>query len=205
MLNTEKQTKQLSVTTLVTFILFSPILGFAEDHSHHHVDMSAGLTRNVVEYKIPEIKLVRADGVPVTFLSDVNDGKPVFVNFIYTTCTAICPVMTHTFSEFEKKLGVDKHKVHLVSVSIDPEQDTPKRLREYSKQYDAGKNWIFYTGTLDASIAVQKIFSVYRGDKMNHFPVTLIRTDPNQPWIRLEGFATPDDLLNEYKKIASTK
>jgi len=85
----------------------------------------------------------------------------------------------------------------MVSVSIDPEEDTPARLTEYAKRYHAGAQWSFYTGTLQASQLVQRTFDVYRGDKMNHTPVTLFRAAPGQPWVRLDGFATPDMVLGE--------
>lgn len=182
--------------------------GAAEDHSHHQPPQAAAkkeYSRTTADYRLPHVRLVRADGKRVEFPADIDDGRPVFVNFIYTTCTAICPVMTQIFSAFEKKLGADSAKVRLVSVSIDPEQDTPKRLAEYAKQYSAGSGWTFYTGTVEASIAVQKGFAAYRGDKMNHTPLTLIRPAPGKPWVRIDGFATPDDLMREYRQIAAAK
>lgn len=181
--------------------------GAAEDHSHHGGPQPGGATysRSTVEYRLPTVKLVRADGKRVDFPADIDDGRPVLVNFIYTTCTAICPVMTHIFSAFEKSLGADRARVRLVSVSIDPEQDTPKRLAEYAKQYDAGPGWTFYTGTVDASTAVQKAFAAYRGDKMNHTPLTLMRPAPGKAWVRIDGFASPDDLMREYERLVHSQ
>lgn len=180
--------------------------GAAEDHSHHHGPRPAAHTsysRSTVEYRLPTVKLVRADGKRVDFPADIDDGRAVLLNFIYTTCTAICPVMTHILSAFEKKLGAESGRVRLVSVSIDPEQDTPERLAEYAKRYDAGPGWTFYTGTVEASAAVQKSFAAYRGDKMNHTPLTLIRLAPGKGWVRIDGFATPDDLMREYRSLVS--
>jgi protein SCO1 len=94
--------------------------------------------------------------------------------------------------------------VHLVSISIDPEHDTPARLSQYAKQFGAGPDWNFYTGTHAASIAAQRAFNVYRGDKMNHGPVTLVRTAAGRPWVRLDGFATPDQLLAELRDTVAS-
>lgn len=161
--------------------------------------------RSAVSYAIPDLKLVRSDGARVTLEKELNDGRPVLLDFIYTTCTTICPVMTQTFAEVQKRLGADAAKVKMVSVSIDPEQDTPARLTEYAKRYQAGAQWSFLTGTAQASIAAQRAFDVYRGDKMNHSPVTLFRAAPGQPWVRLDGFATPDAVLGEVRTQIAQK
>ena len=110
-----------------------------------------------------------------------------------------------TFAQVQSKLGSDRDQVRMVSVSIDPEQDTPGRLREYAKQYRAGPQWQFYTGTVQSSIAVQRAFDAYRGDKMNHTPVTFLRAAPGRPWIRIDGFATPDEIVREVRQLVVAK
>ena len=174
----------------------------AADHSHHHVPAAAGgakaaYARSVADYRLPALKLVRADGRRVDFPADMDDGRPVMLNFVYTTCTAICPVMSQIFSATQSRLGPAALGLRMISVSIDPEQDTPKRLAEYAGQYVSGPQWTFYTGTVEASTAIQKAFAAYRGDKMNHTPLTLLRAAPGKPWVRLDGLATPDDLVRE--------
>jgi subtilisin family serine protease/cytochrome oxidase Cu insertion factor (SCO1/SenC/PrrC family) len=155
--------------------------------------------RTTASYRVPDVALVRADGAHVTLRRELDDGKPVILNFIFTSCAAICPVMTQTFADVQRRLGDER--VHLVSLSIDPEADTPARLGEYAKKFAAGAQWSFYTGSLEASIAAQKAFDVYRGDKMNHAPVTFLRVAPGQPWVRLEGFAAAEDVVAEYRRL----
>jgi protein SCO1/2 len=145
--------------------------------------------------------LVRDDGLKVQLAREINDGRPVLLNFIYTTCPGICPLMSQVFSQFQARLGDQRDKVHMISISIDPEQDTPRRLREYAKQFGAGSQWQHYTGTVDASIAAQKAFNAYGGDKMSHDPLTLMRAAPGKPWVRIVGFATSEDLLQQYAHI----
>jgi protein SCO1/2 len=91
-----------------------------------------------------------------------------------------------------------------MSISIDPEQDTPTRLTEYARKFHAGPEWQYYTGTLAASIAAQRAFDVYRGEKMRHTPVTLLRSAPGKPWLRIEGFVTPDELLDDYRRLVAS-
>src|ERR1700730_5449912 len=170
-----------------------------DPHAAHHQEQDAlpVVIRSVVNYPVPAIRLMRDDGKNVTLIDELNDGRPVVLNFIYTTCTGICPLASHIFSQLQHKLGADRDGVHLVSISIDPEEDTPARLRDYARGYLAGSSWQHYTGTMAASIAAQRVFDVYRGDKMGHTPVTLVRSAPGTAWVRFDGFATADLLLQE--------
>ena len=125
------------------------------------------------------------------------------MNFIYTTCTGICPISSSLFQQLQKKLGKEVEKVHLVSVSIDPEEDTPPKLREYAKRYKAGPTWNHYTGTVEASISIQNAFNVNRGNKMSHDPVTFVRAAPGKPWRRIDGFPSSDELLHDYQEMTA--
>lgn len=175
-----------------------------DSHAHHHF-MMPETKRMESEYAIPPVMLVRDDGKSVALADELNDGRPVVLNFIYTTCNAICPVTSKTFSKLQDELGADRDRVHLISISIDPEQDTPAKLAAYAKKYDAGPEWRHYTGTREASIAAQRAFDVYRGNKMNHSPVTFLRAAPGSPWIRIEGFATAQDLLGEIRDMLASR
>ena len=165
---------------------------------------AATVSRLSVSYEPPAVSLVRADGKSVSFPRELDDGRPVLLNFIFTTCSSICPLTSRTLEEFQLKLGSEAAKLHMMSISIDPEQDTPARLREYARKFHAGPEWHYYTGTVAASIAAQKAFDVYRGEKMSHTPVTLMRSAPGKPWLRIEGFVTPDELVDDYQKLLAS-
>ena len=179
----------------------------SDPHAHHHMMMQQQRITSMsqVNYDVPPVKLVRDDGRAVSLADELNDGRPVILNFIYTTCTTVCPVTSHTFAQFQEMLGEERNKVHMISISIDPEQDTPERLAAYARKYEAAPQWHFYTGTNEASLTAQRAFDVYRGDKMNHSPVTLLRTVPGKSWLRIEGFASAEDLLHEYRALSSVE
>src|SRR5262249_43086904 len=165
--------KPLAVVLVAAGVVVGPASAFAHDadaHAHHHHAMPE-TTRSVANYVVPDVKLVRDDGANVELSRELNDGRPVVLNFIYTTCTSVCPLTSQTFADLQLKLGTARGRVHLVSISIDPEQDTPARLHEYAHKFDAGPQWQHYTGTVAASIAAQRAFNAYRGGKMNHAPV----------------------------------
>ena len=161
-----------------------------------------GYVRTLANYTIPDVKLVDADGTGVPLRTTLAD-RPVILNFIFTSCGAICPVMSRIFSQVQTALGPEREKVRMVSISIDPEQDTPAVLKAYADKYGAGPQWEMLTGSLKDSIAVQRAFDVYRGDKMDHLPVTFLRAASGKPWVRLDGFASAADILHEYRQLTS--
>lgn len=179
----------------------------APDHSDQMSMAEDGASRTVVksmaDYVVPDLQLVRDDGKRVSLLREMNDGRAVVLNFVFTTCSSFCPLSSQTFSMFQSKLGSDRKRVHLMSISIDPEQDTPARLREYARKFDAGPGWQYYTGTEAASLEAQRAFGAYRGDKMSHTPLTLMRAANGKTWQRIDGFVTPDELLSEYHQLAA--
>jgi protein SCO1/2 len=181
----------------------------ADPHAHHHMMMMGEsmrrAQRTTADYKLPDVQLVRDDGVSVPLAKALDDGRPVAVEFIFTTCTTICPVMSRVFARLQEKLGGDRDRVQLVSISIDPEQDTPARLAEYARRYHAGPGWRFYTGTTEASVAAQRAFDAYRGDKMDHTPVTFLRAAPGRRWVRIDGFATADELARELHELVAAR
>ena len=105
----------------LAFLAFAPA-GFASQYE-----------RSIEELTIPDVVLVNQNGDRVRFKSLLECDKPVVVDFIYATCTTICPVLSAGFSAMQKKLGPDSQDVQLVSITIDPENDTPKVMKEYLK------------------------------------------------------------------------
>jgi len=161
------------------------------------------VSASMVSYRTPAISLTREDGKTVLLARELDDGRPVLLNFVFTSCPSICPLASQTFAEFQRRLGPEAAGVHLMSISIDPEQDTPARLLEYARKFHARAGWQLYTGSLEDSVTAQRAFDVYRGNKMSHTPVTLMRAAPGQPWLRIEGFVTPDDLVQDYRRLVA--
>ena len=148
-----------------------------EHHDHHHRAMTDSYQRSSASYTIPDVRLVDTDGAQVALRDGLGGDEPVMLNFIFTSCTAICPVMSATFMQVQEALGDERRKVRMVSISIAPENDTPARLKEYADRFHAGSQWRMLTGSVEDSIAVQRAFDAYRGGNMNHAPVTFLRAD----------------------------
>lgn len=173
-----------------------------EQHAHHQPRDVFFSTAN---YPLPDVSLVREDGRTVLLKNELDDGRPVVLTFIFTSCTSICPLVSQTLSQLQGELGPDRDRIHMLSISIDPEHDTPARLRQYAMQFGAGPEWHHYTGTVAASAAAQRAFNVYHEDKMDHGPVILLRASPGKPWLRVEGFATADELMHAYRDLVASR
>lgn len=198
----------LAVASLVGWASVAPAQAWAHDSADHARPAgrvvwpsSSGYTRSERAYAIPDVVLTDSDARPVRLRDLLEANEPVMVNFIFTTCGTICPVMVKVFSEVPAKLGADAQKLRLVSISIDPENDTPARLKTYASEYAGAARWKFLTGRLQDIHAIQRAFSSYRGDKMNHEPVTLLHGARGNSWVRIDGFASAADLASEYRKV----
>lgn len=175
--------------------------GAATDGSMQKVSAEAvGYKRSVKEYQIPDVVLVDYDENQVKLRDLMATKDPLILNFVFTTCSSICPVTTKVLSEVPAKLGQEASRLRMISISIDPQNDTPLALKAYARTFQAGERWKFLTGRPQDVKAVLFALESYRGDKMNHEPVTLIRQPLAKSWVRIDGFATPDELVREYRK-----
>lgn len=82
------------------------------------------------------------------FRLDSINGKIILIDFAYTTCTDVCPLMTAALRTVQTNLSAsERKKVYLLTVTTDPEVDVPKVLAAYAKRYHADlSNWAFLTG-----------------------------------------------------------
>lgn len=94
-------------------------------------------------WPVPDFTLTERSGQPAT-LAQLK-GKIWVADFFYTTCPGPCPMLTSRLSDLHKSLA-GHPDVRLVSISSDPEKDTPEVLRAYAKQFGASDRWLFLTG-----------------------------------------------------------
>jgi protein SCO1/2 len=157
--------------------------------------------RSVENYVMPDVVMINQDGERVRLKKLLESDKPVLVDFIYGTCTTICPVLSAGFSNLQRKLGPEMDKVHLVSITIDPENDTPQILKDYLGRYRAKPGWDFLTGSRQDVNRVMNAFDSFFRDKMDHKPLTFIRSPEDGKWVRLYGLMSGKDFLAECEKV----
>lgn len=159
--------------------------------------------RTVESYLMPDVTLINQDGKRVKFKSLIESDKPVVVDFIYATCTTICPVLSVSYINLQNRLKDSPQKPRLVSITIDPENDTPKIMKDYLKRYNARPGWDFFTGSRADIDKVMKAFNAYIPDKMSHYPLNLIRSPKDGSWIRLFGILSSKEFLAEYTAVVA--
>jgi protein SCO1/2 len=158
-------------------------------------------TRHLVDYAVPAISLVDQNGKDVSIAALLDDTEnPIALNFIFTTCTTICPVMTATFTRLAAELN-DDERLRLVSVSIDPEYDTPDVLKSYARQHGVSERQTLLTGDNASVGTLLRSFDALFGSKMNHRPLTYFRIPGADGWLRIEGLVGAGDLVSEYRRL----
>lgn len=180
--------------------------GEAQGHDHQALESQEEVQfgkygRSLQVYAVPDVTLVNANARPIRMRELLAADGPVMLDFMFTTCTTICPIMSTVFSKVPGKLGAGTGKLRMISVSVDPEYDKPAQLKAYAKQYGAGANWQFLTGSVDDIETVLRAFDNYHADKMDYGPLTFLRPAPGKPWVRINGFASAEELAREYGNV----
>ena len=140
--------------------------------------------------------LLTQDGRQVRFYSDVLKGKVVLISFVYTNCTDICPLLMHNLQDVQDQLG-DRfgRDVFFVSISVDPEDDTPEELRKFGERYKAKPGWTFLTGEkVNVDRVVHKL-GQYAPDFEDHSMLFLLGDVKNARWQRIRGDLPPEAVV----------
>jgi protein SCO1 len=153
---------------------------------------------------IPDVALVDQDGRPVHVYSDLIRGRRVAMNFVFTTCTTICPPMGANFERLQGVLGTPDHSdVRLISVSIDPRTDTPQRLKEWGAKFHAGPGWTLLTGSPEDVDRLLKALGVFTANRADHSPLVLLGDDRAGRWTRAYGLAAPAKMVEILDGLAA--
>ena len=152
-----------------------------------------------VRYEVPDLELRDEAGRTVRLRELFASKRPVIVNFIFTSCPSICPVMTGTLLQLKRQLKDDRSNPLFISITLDPDTDTPAVLAEYAQRFDA--RWKFLTGSREDVLVALRAFDVWRGNKMNHAAVTLMRRRPGDAFTRVEGLASAGELVTVWKGV----
>lgn len=158
-----------------------------------------GQDRKVETYQIPDLKLLDNLGERVSLAALLDTDKPVVVNFIYATCTTICPLLSMGYVDVQRDLGEETEKILLISFTIDPEHDSPEILDGYRKKYSGKPGWTLLTGSRLDIDKIMTAFNSFFNDKMDHKPLNFIRYPDRKRWVRLNGMLNGQEILNEIK------
>lgn len=151
---------------------------------------------------VPDVALVNQRGEPVRLYTDLVKGKVVAMSFIFTRCTTICPPLGLSFSRLRKQLGARAGRdVNLISISIDPLNDTPEQLLAWGQRFDLGPGWTLLTGAKDDIDRVLKALTVYTAAKEEHSPIVVLGDERAGTWLRAYGLTSPTGLTTEIERL----
>jgi len=133
----------------------------------------------------PNLPVVNQHGETLRFYDDVIKGRIVVISFIYTSCTDICPLTTARLAqiaeEFGDRLGRD---MFFISLTVDPKNDTPEKLKAYADSFHTGPGWIFLTGSLQDMRAINAKFGEKMRSLNEHRNEIVLGNDATGEWAR---------------------
>jgi len=158
----------------------------------------------------PNVALTTQDGKVVRLYDDLLKGKKVAVNLIYTRCTATCPLETAKLSQVAKILGDRFGKeVSFVSISIDPEHDTPEVLKAYSGKFHTPPGWTFVTGDDNDISLIAKKFGLSSitdvRNKDGHQPSLMLGDVDAGQWMRESAIDNPRFLVTQMENFLNVR
>ncbi len=158
--------------------------------SSQGVSSQAGTSDDAFTLDLPDVPVVDQDGRAMRFRSELLKDRTVAVNFVFTTCTTVCPALTTTMRAIQRELGERVGQdVWLISVSVDPTVDRPERLRAFANGFGAGPGWTFLTGEPADIDRLLKAFGSAGGISA-HATTMLIGNAHSGRWMRTSGLAS---------------
>lgn len=151
--------------------------------------------------ELPDLRLVDQAGQDVSLRREVIGQRVVALQFVFTSCTTVCPAMGAQFSRVQALLGEGPFR--LVSVSIDPGHDTPERLAAWGRRFGAGPNWRLLTGAKEDVDRLQKACGVFAADVASHSPTVVIVDGASGRFTRVSGLAAPRAVAEALARMAA--
>lgn len=153
---------------------------------------------------IPDVEVLDQDGRKQNFYSDLVKDRVVIISFIFTTCKVTCPLSGANFSKLQTLLGERLGRnVFLISVSTDPETDSPEKLKIWGERFKAKAGWTLITGE---GKEVARLLQVLKGDGIDkdyHVPALFMLNDVKKTYRRAFGLEDPAQIIKMVDELAT--
>jgi protein SCO1 len=180
----------------------------SDPHANHknHAPAAKDAKGSTVKVRFDDAVLTDQGGKSLKLKSEVLADRIVVMDFVYTTCTTICPVLTATMVRVQNELGAKaKDDVRMVTISVDPARDTPARMKEYGDKMGVKPGWVWLTGPTGRVNEVLKGFGAYTPSFEDHPPLVLVGDARTGQWTRFFGFADPKDVVAEVERLRAAR
>ena len=148
---------------------------------------------------LPNVELISQDNKKVHFYTDLVKDKRVVIQFMFARCKDICPVITHNLAEVQRilkdRVGRD---IFFYSITLSPEEDSPRDLKAFAKMHGVGPGWTFLTGKPADILLLRKSLGFFYNnpkedaDRNNHSGMVVVGTEPLMRWAMCQGGAKPE-------------
>jgi cytochrome oxidase Cu insertion factor (SCO1/SenC/PrrC family) len=170
-----------------------------------HAKPAPVMEDSAAQVSLADVPLLDQGGARVR-LPTLVDDRIVVMDFVFTTCTTICPVLSAIFTGVQDRLGSAlDDDVRLVSVSIDPARDTPARLKAYGEQHRSGPGWTWLTGKPQDVKKVLEGAGAYTPDFRNHAPQILVGDARTNRWYRFTGFPSQERIVAKVNELRALR
>jgi protein SCO1 len=190
---------------LMVFASSRPAAAREDDpHAAHRRAVQVPAIAGDTRVTLPNVVLRDANGNAFKLRPETFRGKVVVVDFIFTRCTTICPALSTVMASVQRGLGERIGvEVLLISVSVDPANDTPQVMRAYAKRVGAGKHWLWLTGNTGDIARVLDAFGLSAGKPNDHPPLILVGDPARNRWQRWVGIPTPATIVDAAKAMVA--
>jgi len=163
-------------------------------------------TESAAEKYFTDIQLVNQNGEKMRFYHDLLQGKTVIINSFFATCQGSCLPMTRNLEKVQEALGDRLGKdARIISISVDPQVDTPTALKAFSKKFHARPGWYFLTGSKENVEYVLKKLGQFVEDKNDHLNIFIIGNERTGLWKKAFGLAKSEELIKVVDSVIDDK
>jgi protein SCO1 len=141
------------------------------------------------------------DGRKLRFYDDMVQGKIVVFNMMYAICTGVCPSNTANLRQVQQALGNRLGKdIFMVSMTLQPQFDTPQALQDYVKRYDIQPGWMFITGQPNEMEVIRRKLGFFNddpkidGDLANHTGMVRVGNERLDRWFMMPALSRPQQM-----------
>jgi protein SCO1 len=183
--------------------------GYANAHEHNHANADEHKApvdaEQVRTHRIPDVALTDQDGHQVHFMSDVLQKRTALISFIYTSCKTTCPLVGATVAKVAEQIEHDVPNAAIVSISVDPEYDTPARLSAWRHEYGEIPQWTLLTGSKREIERLLRSLGAYSPSLEDHADVLLIGSGREGRWTRMTSLAAWDKVAAAVRAAAAAR
>jgi protein SCO1 len=142
-------------------------------------------------------EVVDQDGKVHRFYDDLIRGKKVLINFAFAHCTTACSPVTLNLARVQRQLGEHVGRdVQMLTLTVDPVNDTPEALRKFTKKMNVGPGWKFLTGSPESVHALLRRLGGYTDKPENHNTILIIGNAATGTWLKTASMNPPEQITH---------